>query len=113
MRLSAATKIRPFATMGVWNRRTLPIASEAPPPAKTTCPVSPSKPRKRLSPSAPTDHTMVFARPSVVVTIGAPAPFWVAHHAVINDGGLLLTLIATRSPAEAPGQFVPRPLNTT
>src|SRR5258707_9123341 len=113
MRLSAATKIRPLATIGVWNRRTLTIASEGPPPANTTCPVSPSKPRKRLSPSAPTDHTIVFAEPSVVVTIGAPAPFLLAHQAVLNDGGLLLTLIATRSPGEPPGQLVPRPLNTT
>src|SRR5215472_3446547 len=111
MRSSAATKTRPFDTMGVWNRRTLPIASAGPPPAKTTRPVSPSKPRNRLSPSAPTDQTMVFAPPSLVA-MGDPAPFWVAHHAVLKEGGLLLTLIAVRSPPP-PGQFVPRPRNTT
>ena len=39
---TAATKIRPLATIGVMKRSVADIASPGPPPANTTAPVSPS-----------------------------------------------------------------------
>src|SRR5262245_57974624 len=98
--------------MGLENLRTLDMDSAAPPPPKTTCPVSPSKSMSRLLDSAPTAHTIASARPSAVVTIGEPRPFSRAHHAVEIWGGLVaLIRIATRSPAFA--QPTPAPRMTT
>src|SRR2546425_644524 len=90
------------------------MTSPDPPPSKTTWPVSPSNPRRRLSPSAPTLHTIASDRPSVVVTIGEPAPRWSAHQATRTVGGDVATmLIAVRFPDRPPGQPIPLPLNTT
>jgi hypothetical protein len=60
--------------MSVWKRRTWLMASSGPPPENTTAPLSPRKPYRRLSPSAPIAQTIGFALPSVVVTIGEPRP---------------------------------------
>src|SRR6266567_6946220 len=97
--------------MTVWNRRTPAIASAGPPPVNSGSPVSPLKPWSRLSPSAPTIHTLGSERPSVVVTIGAPAPRSAPHHAVAMLGGAPARSFSTvRSLSEADlGHWAPAP----
>ena len=67
-----------------------------------------------VSPSAPTVQTIGSARPSVVVTIGAPRPCTPPHHAVVIVGGapaLICTTIG--SPAPPFGQRAPGAWNAT
>ena len=52
---------------------------------------------RRLSPSAPTIQTIGSECPSVVVTIGDPAPGTAPHHAVVNDGRSPPTTLSTVS----------------
>src|SRR5258706_15406938 len=92
----------------------LDIASIAPPPMNTGCPVSPSKPCSRPSPPAPRPHTIMSECPSGVVTMGDPPPFCLAHQATeICGGDVALILRAVRSPAFPPGHPIPPPLKTT
>src|ERR1700676_572300 len=107
---SAATKIRPLTTIGVWKRRTKPIRSSCPPPANNTSPVKPLNACRRLSDSEPTAQTTGSELPSIVVTIGEPLPPLSAHQATSIVGGADAPIRnATRFP-ERPGQPVPVPL---
>src|SRR5438552_6639101 len=69
--LSATTKMRPLATIGVWNLLGEPTPSLAPPPVYTGVPSSPLKPTNR--PPA-IYQTMLSFVPSVVVEIGDEVP---------------------------------------
>src|SRR5437764_8957766 len=53
-------------------------------PENAVLPVSALKPCSSLSPSAPTAQTIGLALPSVVVRMGAPAPFICAHQAKLT-----------------------------
>ena len=55
-------------------------------PGNSGSPSSPRNPCSRLSPSAPTTQTIGSACPSLVVTIGEPAPRKLPHHGVPRSG---------------------------
>src|SRR5262245_21469336 len=82
---SAPTKRRSGVAIRVWKWRR-PV-SDALGVVTSSSPVSPRKPWRRLSPSAPSAHTIGLARPSVVVTIGDPRPRTAPHHEVVILGG--------------------------
>src|SRR5215467_3484099 len=91
------------------------MASPGPPPVKTGTPVSARNPCRRLSPSAPTIHTIGFELSSSVVMIGAPRPVIAPHHAgEIFGAGCASILSTVRPPPAAPlGQLVPEPSKAT
>src|ERR1044072_7886344 len=80
--------MRPRAAMPVLKLRgATDIESLAPPPLKTTAPVSPRKP-----PSEPDAHTMALVAPSVEVTKGAERPLEVTLQPVAIVGGLVAVI---------------------
>src|SRR6476659_9491802 len=82
--------MRPKTTIPVVLYECVPaINSLAPPPVKTSAPVSPLYPCRRWSPLAPTTHTIVSLVPSVEVTNGDPQPFLLAVQAGVIVGGLV------------------------
>ncbi len=96
--------------MGDWKRRTFAPAAG---PSATGFPVSPSKPRRRPSSSAPTTHTIGSDLPSVVVTIGEPRPGAAAHQATSARGGEPGTRRAAVRFPPPEGQPTPEPRKTT
>src|SRR3954452_22915573 len=105
--------MRPLAAIGVWKRLMLPMASSAPPPAKTISPVSPFTPISLLSLSAVRYQTMLSALPSVVVTMGEPLPCAPPHHLTEIAGGDAAEIPSAVSAPEPDGQPMPGPRNVT
>src|SRR4030095_16160721 len=85
--------MRPLATIPVVLYECVPVINSfAPPPAKTSAPVSPSYPCRRWSPLAPTTHTIMLLVPSVEVTNGDPQPFLLTLQAETMVGGLVAVI---------------------
>src|SRR5580704_8666841 len=84
-------------------------------PGSSGSPVSPLNPCSRLSPSAPTIQTTGSELPSLVVTMGDPAPLTLPHHAFVMVGRLptlILKTVSWWSDAGA-GQETPGPCSAT
>ena len=90
---------------------TPPIA----PAENTGSPESPLNPCSRLSPSAPTIQTTGSELPSLVVTMGEPAPLTLPHHACVMVGRLPELIFKTVSWCSdaGGGQETPGPCNAT